>query len=463
MFSSCKKHFFVRRRNERAIKQSRLFDARWYRNQYPEIQKQKTTPLADYITHWESKSPSPLFDTPFYLTQCKEMSFSTRSPLLHYLEEGWLQGLNPTPLFDSQWYARVYAGVLQGRPPLEHYAIHGNSGDFDPSTNFSSKAYLDFNPDVKAGNHNPLWHYLAFGKKEGRSDTHSQFTFPESETLCRIDFLQDITAGDDILLYVAYCPDSHLSGLQLQCVQKYIEKGFSVILVANTNDVSRFTSVGVKGLKGAIVRDNIGFDFGAWRHACELIDFKQAHSVTFTNDSVLFIPPDSLRFLENIQQKEGDVIFMTKNHEIHEHCQSYFFTLKDTALTLGGLDVLKRIPYYTSKTSLIKEIEVNLSSSFQNKGLTVNVLFAPTQYENFLENLTIKKWDELIDMGYPFIKIQLFTQRILTLTDSATKARFSSAYRRLIEDHLLIREPKALKKSSKIIKTIKRLLKRISS
>lgn len=120
-------------RAQRILQRSGLFDAQWYRTEYPDAVKEGA------------------------------------SPVRHYLEEGYLQGCRPNPLFDSLWYLRRYEDVRRsGMNPLLHYIQFGCREGRDPGPDFQTEFYLIAYPDVRASGMNPLAHYLRFGQAEGR-------------------------------------------------------------------------------------------------------------------------------------------------------------------------------------------------------------------------------------------------------------------------------------------------------
>jgi len=53
--------------------------------------------------------------------------------------------------------------------PLDHYNAFGRFEGRDPSVGFDTTSYLAANPDVAAAGVNPLVHFLQFGIHEGRS------------------------------------------------------------------------------------------------------------------------------------------------------------------------------------------------------------------------------------------------------------------------------------------------------
>lgn len=97
---------------------------------------------------------SGIFDCEFYRKQLEllgKVAPVLDDPIRHYLEKGVLEGLDPGPGFDSDWY-------------------------------------LVANPDVKSSGVNPLLHYILHGKDEGRLPKHGAHAAAENHT-------PDTTAG----------------------------------------------------------------------------------------------------------------------------------------------------------------------------------------------------------------------------------------------------------------------------
>lgn len=67
-----------------------FFDARWYLNEYPDVQRKGVNPLRHYIlTGWkEGRNPGPIFDGKYYLGMYPDLADLNVQPLLHY----WLFG-----------------------------------------------------------------------------------------------------------------------------------------------------------------------------------------------------------------------------------------------------------------------------------------------------------------------------------------------------------------------------------
>jgi hypothetical protein len=86
---------------------------------------------------------------------------------VHESEEARM--LASSGLFDEAWYLQHYPEVAQSQmAPVEHFLRLGAMERKDPGPEFSTMGYLRNNPDVEGAGVNPLVHYIAHGKAEGR-------------------------------------------------------------------------------------------------------------------------------------------------------------------------------------------------------------------------------------------------------------------------------------------------------
>jgi hypothetical protein len=208
-----------------------LFDPEWYRRTNPDI-PQAAPALQHYLTSggWELRSPHPLFDPGFYLSQWVPADveglspFSHFSPLSHFLDIGGSAGASPHPLFDAFHYLRARpdlaaAGVnpllhylaapageaadphplfsnqyylerhpdVEGISALEHFVRHGAAEGRSPHPLFDVHYYWHQRPDVRASGVNPLQHFLTLGASEG-TDPHPLFSCRHYESQCGGDW-----------------------------------------------------------------------------------------------------------------------------------------------------------------------------------------------------------------------------------------------------------------------------------
>ncbi len=85
-------------------------------------------------------------------------------------EDQEAERLRQSPAFDADWYLQTYPDVAAGgHDPVLHYLRSGAAELRDPSRYFSTSYYLTEYSDVAAAGINPLLHYLACGATEGRN------------------------------------------------------------------------------------------------------------------------------------------------------------------------------------------------------------------------------------------------------------------------------------------------------
>ena len=90
-------------------------------------------------------------------------------PLTHYVSTGWRQGLNPHPLFETNYF--LNANELDPRSiddPLSYFFQRSSDVQLKTSPFFDPRWYNDKNPDVPQVGVAALIHYLTDGFVEGR-------------------------------------------------------------------------------------------------------------------------------------------------------------------------------------------------------------------------------------------------------------------------------------------------------
>ena len=88
-----------------------------------------------------------------------------RAAILSYL---WMRRLRVSS-FDPAFYAMQLLGTPWTRlDPVRHYVLFGAADDFDPAPGFSTAFYQMAYDDVRRSGVNPFYHYLKYGRHEGR-------------------------------------------------------------------------------------------------------------------------------------------------------------------------------------------------------------------------------------------------------------------------------------------------------
>lgn len=200
-----------------------------------------------------------------------------------------------------------------------------------------------------------------------------------------------------------------------------------------------------------IQRENIGYDFAAWKAGLELEGLEnlgQYDSVTVMNDTC-FGPLWDMAPYFNQYESDADIDFwgMTnhaevKGHNLYipEHLQSYFISFKNRLVVS---DVFKNfwqaVRPHTDVQKVIDEYETQYTKLFTKAGFNYTAVLdtVPIYQEYFHRNFTIHYPQVLLDYKVPFIKIKTFdlSQHLSPYTLRAVEEQ-SSYPIELIESHM---------------------------
>ena len=130
------------------ILEAGIFDADYYREQYPDIAESGADPLGHYLMHGagEGRNPCAFFDTRYYLKHNCDIAADI-NPLLHFCQQGWKELRNPHPEFDVWWYWSTHLDpASEDINPLTHYLSVGRAQGLDarPPRNVSQRAESGF-------------------------------------------------------------------------------------------------------------------------------------------------------------------------------------------------------------------------------------------------------------------------------------------------------------------------------
>ena len=81
---------------------SRLFDATWYLNTYPEVADQEPWEHFRHVGAAAGLDPNPMFSTAWYLRRYPDVAGSDLNALEDYVSRGVVLGRDPGPLFSTR-------------------------------------------------------------------------------------------------------------------------------------------------------------------------------------------------------------------------------------------------------------------------------------------------------------------------------------------------------------------------
>jgi len=291
-------------------------------------------------------------------------------------------------------------------------AIRENADNFDArrellqivAPRFDEEFYKGAYPDVNRSGLDPLVHYVEIGQHERRATNAAQ---PFAHQEIRHLVLKELpnVSGLDVALLVAHAPAGRVKPHVLPYVNQLRGAGLVVLLVVVVDRPLELLDGEIAAADGIIVRDNGGYDFGAWADGFRLCPaLFGANLLVMTNDSV--IPTADTRIfratLDRLRLCPADIAGLTASHEYGWHLQSYFLGLKPKALSSWAFQhFIRDIKRIDDKNDVILTYEVPFAGRMHAAGLTVKAIFDSP----YPANPTFFSWRELIEQGFPFIKL----------------------------------------------------------
>lgn len=395
-------------RARRRIILSDVFDTDFYLQQFSEP---PADPVLHYLRHGtqEGRWPHPLFDTPWYLAHNGDVKASGLNPLLHYVLTWMTEGRRVNAFFDPRWYLLATADLgRSGLDPLTHYMRIGAREGADPSPDFDTRWYLEQNGDVAASNANPLAHFLHHGRREGRAPRLRSSRLAEGKPVetAQLHCLQFLPLEGEVALFVTHSPDGRLKPHLRHYLEALSAENINIVLIVAADQPFQDADDWLRPLvKGLFVRENSGLDFAAWAHVLRRYrELNNAQILYLLNDSLIG-PTNANEFhdvFSRIRQSDADIVGMTENRERGWHIQSYFLAAKRGALSSFAFNqFMLDVVSFEDKDDVINNFEVKLAPTLIASGLKFEALFSSPS----IHNPTIYHWRELLDEGFPFIKV----------------------------------------------------------
>jgi hypothetical protein len=268
-------------------------------------------------------------------------------------------------------------------------------------------------------------------------------TAQKSSQIYYSDNIDDLDYTKPILVYVHFSKSNKIRLYEIDLIRNFELNAYQVILVLNTDKVKaplEFREYFSKKTR-LILRNNIGYDLGAYRDVLSLIliNNKQFCSLTFMNNSIFWFPNKAVDFVNKSLQLKFDVYAAMQSNQPTWHLQTYLLGCR-TAIGLQALNIWKGgIKNWNNKHAVVSRGELG-TGVFRNLPLTVGTLIEPSdlisksanrvskgnqmdhsfiRIRSSLEylfsglpiNPTHAFWEEMIDLGFPGIKKDIFIYR----------------------------------------------------
>jgi lipopolysaccharide biosynthesis protein len=172
-----------------------------------------------------------------------------------------------------------------------------------------------------------------------------------------------------------------------------------------------------------LLKDNVGWDFGMWRHALEHVDVGRCSELVLTNSS-LFGPVHPLGpIFRRMTEDPCDFWGMTDNFEIRWHLQSYFLVLKRPVLVSDTFPLFwNSVLPYRGKGQVVLSYEIGLTSFLLDSGFAPAAFVPIESWASWMEQRRMdlgRRWnptlfypDKLLSLGMPFVKAMLLRDNV---------------------------------------------------
>jgi lipopolysaccharide biosynthesis protein len=261
---------------------------------------------------------------------------------------------------------------------------------------------------------------LQFERKSNETMGYLFFSPPTLATTARYTMRvpANQTATNELCLFVTHGASQNLKLHVVDHLETLLDEGIAVMLIVNTDlDAAavRIPSQLEARLHGCMIRENVGYDFGAWAHAYAFIDAAAVRERLYLiNDSIVG-PVDHVVYrslLQRIRATRADFIGLTCNPDSHEHLQSYYLVFNEPLLHSPVFDTfLRHVVNMPTKQNVVDCYEIWLTPFLVKQGFAGVAMFPNVATDPPpRRNDTLYQWRALMDAGFPFIKSQVLAE-----------------------------------------------------
>jgi hypothetical protein len=220
----------------------------------------------------------------------------------------------------------------------------------------------------------------------------------------------DVACADRVAVIAHWDPAPRVSRSARTLTSALEGAGYVTILVSSAEGAGSLSWAdgrppGVTVLR----RPNLGYDFGSWTTALDLLPaIRQASHVLLVNDSLVgpFAPIDHL--LDRFHRSHADVWGLTDTEQLGHHLQSYCLGFRGGCLERPALRAFwNGIRVESSRDEVIQRYELGLSKVLRGAAMSTEAAIEGWRAVDADDNPTVVGWRRLLDLGFPFVKRQV--------------------------------------------------------
>jgi lipopolysaccharide biosynthesis protein len=217
-------------------------------------------------------------------------------------------------------------------------------------------------------------------------------------------------SSDRVAVIAQFSQDRRISRSLNTMIAEFLGSGYRVIISSSCQSSEELVfDEAVRDEITVLRRPNVGYDFGSW--TCGLAwdpDISRAGNVVFMNDSMVgpFVPLDTV--LTRFEESGADVYGLTDTTQFVYHLQSYFLGFRNGVLEEKPLRRFwMGVRHETTKQETIQRNEIGFSRLLRREGYGTDAAFAHRRSAKPGENPTIRGWEKLLELGFPFVKREI--------------------------------------------------------
>jgi lipopolysaccharide biosynthesis protein len=217
-------------------------------------------------------------------------------------------------------------------------------------------------------------------------------------------------SSDEVCIFVSYAPDGAMPEHSRFHALAWATSGFKVVVVLNTNtSLADPPEQDFSFASGLMVRENRGYDFGAWSTALmQMPALRNSSLVALVNDSMYGPLKTFDRMIERVRSSDADVIGASESGEFGRHFQSFLLCAKPGALKSNAFWKFWENIRAGGRVVAVYRYELGFLRAMERAGLRCKALFSSPDKRN----PTLTRWRELIEDGFPYLKIALLRDNL---------------------------------------------------
>jgi len=185
-------------------------------------------------------------------------------------------------------------------------------------------------------------------------------------------------------------------GIVHDFVQHYLRQlhdlGYAIVFTSNAPRLAQIEPL--QELCALVIRrDNVGYDFGAYKEGIAAIpELGAVDTLLLANDSVYGPLHHLAGVLERMDPQDADVWGASDSWEFSFHLQSYFLVFHRAALASPAFTAFwRKLRYVQSKTWIVRKYEVGLTRSLRRAGLRCRAAFPYRQAASALIEAVVER------------------------------------------------------------------------